>query len=117
MSVPGTNRNLDMLHVDLYSAFVKMRLVMEVLGHPIFLVEGFRTKERQEHLFNAGITRVIQSKHLKGRAIDVAFKKGDPYGWEHPWELLGAIGNALGLRWGGEWKSKDSTHFELPGGE
>ena len=28
------------------------------------------------------------------------------------WQKLGAIGEALGLRWGGRWKQADMGHFE-----
>lgn len=32
---------------------------------------------------------------------------------EPVWQVLGEIGEKLGLRWGGRWQQKDMGHFEL----
>ena len=57
-----------------------------------------------------------------GHAVDCAFVVIGPVGktvisWDesHPWKLYGEMGKALGLVWGGDWKSLiDRPHLELP---
>lgn len=93
--------------------FEKLVKIMRLLGHPIFLVEGFRTEDRQDYLYEAGISPVRESYHESGLAVDVAFKDPIPYSDDHPWQLMGEIGKMLGFVWGGDWKSRDMTHFEF----
>jgi len=63
-------------------------------------------------------TWTLKSKHLDGRAIDIApSKDGKAIWWNAPpevWERMGEIGEAHGAVWGGRWKNKDSPHFEEP---
>jgi peptidoglycan L-alanyl-D-glutamate endopeptidase CwlK len=60
-------------------------------------------------------------------AFDIAFRpiddpdtelREDLYGatWDGPWELVGLMGEKLGLVWGGRWRGakKDRPHFEDP---
>ncbi|MNU44069.1 Peptidoglycan L-alanyl-D-glutamate endopeptidase CwlK precursor [compost metagenome] len=51
------------------------------------------------------------------RAFDIAFMRDGKASWSdlEPWSQAGALGRALGLEWGGDWKSfKDRPHFQLP---
>ena len=61
-------------------------------------------------------TWTLESKHIKGKAIDlVPEKNGKPW-WSAPekvWERMGEIGEKCGLLWGGRWKEKDLPHFEI----
>ncbi len=36
------------------------------------VVEGMRTRKRQQELFNAGASRTMNSRHLTGHAVDLA---------------------------------------------
>lgn len=63
-------------------------------------------------------TGTMQSKHLVGKAIDVApsvvGKQGVP-DWKAPdavWLAMGEAAKAEGLEWGGSWKSVDKPHIE-----
>lgn len=86
-------------------------------GIEIVVIDTLRTEA--EHLKNLknGTSKVKRSKHCDGLAIDIApviclkLKNWAPY---HPlWKKIGLIGEALGLRWGGRWKSPyDPGHFE-----
>lgn len=76
------------------------------------------------------ITWTLKSRHIadiikgeKARAFDVALKnkegkihwnlKVDTQDDEVPdYEQLGAIGESIGLEWGGNWKVKDYPHFQ-----
>lgn len=83
----------------------------------IIVAEAYRTQARQDELFKKGptVTMVKVSKHTKGLAADIYFvncKRILKYE-EAPYLELGQIGEGLGLRWGGRWKSPfDPGHFE-----
>lgn len=62
-------------------------------------------------------TNTLRSNHMSGRAVDfVPVKNGRPW-WNAPkevWEIMGEIGEACGLKWGGRWKElADTPHFEM----
>jgi hypothetical protein len=88
----------------------------------VLIVDTLRTPA--EHAINlaAGTSWVARSTHLDGLAIDLvpyelytAAPGGDKLAWAaaHPlWPKIGAIGEALGLRWGGRWTIPDLGHFE-----
>ena len=88
---------------------------------------GKRTPERQLELFNAKKSKTLDSKHLTGRAVDVA---PYPIDWDdtdrfyHFAGYVFGIAESMGihLRWGGDWDSDftftdqsfhDLPHFEL----
>jgi len=90
-------------------------------GIPVVIVDTLRTPA--EHAVNLakGVSWTTHSKHLDGDAIDVVpYSVYDAHGadkllWEAGdpiWQKIGAIGEALGLRWGGRWKQADMGHFE-----
>ena len=85
----------------------------------IKLTQGRRTQEYQNDLYNQPwdgkdndgdgkvdeadekVTWTKNSKHIEGRAFDIAFEGADPYPKNFDWEKIGIIGEKLGLRWGG----------------
>jgi len=80
-----------------------------------------RTAEEQAENLAKGVSWVTHSKHQDGLAIDLApyeifLEKGpDKLQWDASdplWAKMGAIGESLGLRWGGRWKQQDLGHFE-----
>ncbi len=88
---------------------------------PIVIVETLRTPE--QHAINVanGRSWIARSLHCSGLAIDICpFDLFDLHGpdklaWnadEPVWQVLGKIGESIGLRWGGRWKQKDMGHFE-----
>jgi peptidoglycan L-alanyl-D-glutamate endopeptidase CwlK len=97
---------------------------------PVVTFTG-RTYEEQLACVAHGTSWTMKSKHLpqppeqKSEAIDIAPRVVMSMKWwapNHPsWDKLGAIGEGLGLRWGGRWegRKRDPGHFELnhdPGG-
>jgi len=89
---------------------------------PVFIVtEGLRTVDRQRELVQAGASRTMASKHLVGRAVDLAVVVGGEVRWD--WPLYATLGAALkahakdveiSIIWGGDWKTfRDGPHFEL----
>jgi peptidoglycan L-alanyl-D-glutamate endopeptidase CwlK len=85
------------------------------------VTEGLRTPERQAQLFKAGATRTLKSKHIVGRAVDLAAVVDGQVRWDWPLYHKIAVSmkraaEILGVRvqWGGDWVSfRDGPHWEL----
>lgn len=85
------------------------------------ITEGVRTLERQKELFEAGKSQTMNSRHLKGFAVDIAVFIDGKITWEFSKYQIVAdhikkIAKNLGIPivWGGDWVSfKDGPHFEL----
>ena len=85
------------------------------------VTEGLRTKDRQAQLFAKGASRTMNSKHLTGRAVDLAAMVDGEVRWD--WPLYHKLAKAMkdaadecGVKivWGGDWRTfKDGPHFEL----
>jgi len=90
-------------------------------GLPVMIVDTLRTPaEHAENLAN-GVSWTKHSKHLDGLAIDICpYSQYQLHGrnkleWdtESPvWQVIGAIIEKLGCRWGGRWMQKDMGHAE-----
>lgn len=86
------------------------------------VVEGVRSKARQKELVKKGASQTMHSKHLVGRAVDLAplNRDGTP-SWD--WRLYHPLAKhvkqaaaelGVAVTWGGDWKSfKDGPHWEL----
>jgi len=88
------------------------------------VISGTRTFEEQDRLFAQGRTkpgRIVTkarggfSNHTFGIAFDIGVFEGRKYLPESPkYKAVGALGVALGLEWGGNWKSiVDQPYFQL----
>lgn len=85
------------------------------------ITEGVRTLERQKELFESGKSQTMNSRHLKGFAVDIAVFIDGKITWEFPKYQIVAdhikkVAKDLGIPivWGGDWISfKDGPHFEL----
>ncbi len=91
-------------------------------GIPVCIVDTLRTPEEHAANLAKGVSWTAHSKHLDGCAIDIAPYEtflahgADKLLWDASdpvWARMGAIGEALGLRWGGRFR--DPGHFELHG--
>lgn len=88
---------------------------------PFIVTEGLRTTQRQAELLARGASKTMASKHITGRAVDVAAVVDGKVSWE--WKYYAQIATAfkqaatdlgIKIRWGGDWKYfKDGPHFEL----
>lgn len=107
---------------ELYAAFNEQ---MEFAGIPYIVTQTRRTPEEQAALYAQGrtkpgriVTWTLKSKHIEGKAFDIAILdgKGKPT-WDTKLYLKpGAIGEEVGLEWGGSWQKKDYPHFQLKEG-
>jgi peptidoglycan L-alanyl-D-glutamate endopeptidase CwlK len=112
------------VHPDLVRVVERARLAI-----PFIVVEGLRSRERQERLVAIGASRTLNSRHLTGHAVDLAYWLDDgddaPEAGEIRWDwpLARKIATAMktaateegvALVWGGDWKTfPDGPHFEL----
>lgn len=91
------------------------------------VVYGLRTEEEQRKLVAEGFSKTMNSKHLIGKAVDIA---PYPIDWKNSKRfyymagMVGAIAKDMNIkiRWGGDWDSDydfddqkfmDLAHFEL----
>ena len=85
------------------------------------ITEGVRTKERQQALFDSGKSQTMNSRHLSGKAVDIAVIKDGEITWDFKHyqtvaDHIKSIAKDMGVEivWGGDWKSlRDGPHFEL----
>ena len=93
-------------------------LASEVIKVADFSVlEGLRTPERQQELFDKGASKTLASRHLLGKAFDFA-PYPIPEDWDPPrfimlggYILAQARAMSIPLRWGGDW----AGNFKMPG--
>jgi peptidoglycan LD-endopeptidase CwlK len=92
-------------------------------GITLKIISGTRTYEEQNALYEQGRTKpgniVTKARggyswHNFGIAWDIGIFDGGRYLEESPlYAKAGAIGEKLGLEWGGRWKFSDEPHFQL----
>jgi len=115
------SRRLDDLDSEFRSRACELLARLTEAGIPVLIVGTFRTEEEQAENIRKGVSWTTLSRHLIGRAIDVApyevyqLHGGDKLQWNSDdpvWEKIGAVGKKLGLLWGGDWRQRDVGHFE-----
>lgn len=119
-------RDIDLLHPDLRHKALKLVELAKTKGIEIIISQTWRTKAEQDALYAQGRTRagsiVTNTKypyslHCWGVAFDIAVIINGKANWSAKYyDLVGPLGESLGLEWGGRWKSFiDRPHFQLPG--
>lgn len=112
-------RSLNGIHPDLRRV---MDRALQESPVDFVVIEGLRTRERQQQLVAQGASTTMNSRHITGHAVDIV-----PIGpngkvafdWPLYHKLAPAVKAAakaenVALVWGGDWKSfKDGPHFEL----
>jgi peptidoglycan LD-endopeptidase CwlK len=122
--LPRDHARLVGVHPDLVRVVVRARRSV-----PFIVTEGLRTRERQAQLVQIGASRTLNSRHLTGHAVDLAYWLDDGDGvpengeirWDWPlYERLGkamkaaAQAEQVPIDWGGDWpRFRDGPHFEL----
>jgi len=76
------------------------------------ITEGLRTKERQQELFSAGKSQTMNSRHLTGKAVDIAVFVNSKVTWEFDKyktvaDHIKSVAKSLDtpIVWGGDWVS------------
>lgn len=110
---------LKCVHPDLVSV---VKLAIRITPVDFRVLEGLRSQERQDKLFEQGKTKTRNSRHLTGHAVDLGAIVNGKINWS--WQYYEQIANAMKtaahdlkipIEWGGDWKTfKDGVHFQLP---
>lgn len=115
--------DLHSLHPYFRDRIIELVDACRKQGIELAVVETFRTHAKQSEYFGMGrkYTRSKggKSKHQYGLAVDVVPIVDSVAVWDNTalWRKIGAIGERLGLRWGGRWRAPyDPAHFEWAGG-
>lgn len=101
-------------------------LALKLTPIDFIITDGKRTIEEQRHYVKIGASKTMNSRHLKGDAIDfvalipdTSGKKKVSYRFEAMKKIAGAFKKAakqldIPIEWGGDWKSfKDTPHIQL----
>ena len=120
------------LHPDLKEEIGRILNALWVLGFKCIITDGVRTAEQQQLLYAKGRTApgsivthadgiIKKSNHQPkadgfGHAVDCCFIIDGKVSYpSNLMRVYGEMGKALGLVWGGDWKSLvDQPHLELP---
>jgi peptidoglycan LD-endopeptidase CwlK len=121
------SRKLNDIAPECRSIFFELLARCSEVGIPVYVVDTLRSSQEQAENIKKGVSWTTNSKHLPqppsglSYAIDICpyeiynLHGPDKLQWnnsEPAWQVLGKIGESLGLRWGGRWQKKDMGHFE-----
>lgn len=130
----GSNKRLEGVSAKLVSV---VELAASYVPFEVYVVEGKRSKERQEQLYAQGrtkpgkiVTWTLNSKHIDGLAVDLAPMVEGAIQWDDTFMFV-VIGQAMKkaskelnipIKWGYDWDGDgilqergetDGPHFEL----
>lgn len=112
MLTERSKKNLVGVHPDLVR-------VVEAAAEavPFIVTEGLRNLERQRQLVAAKKSWTLDSRHLSGHAVDVVDPDGryDIPDMDHIARVFKSVAKEMNIPivWGGDWKQRDTPHFEL----
>lgn len=121
---PRSAKNIATLKPEVQAMALALIEQAAEAGIEIRIISGTRTFAEQDVLFSQGRSKAGKivtnaqggySNHNFGIAFDVGVFEGGKYLAESPkYKAVGALGIALGLEWGGNWKTiQDEPHFQL----
>ena len=108
-------RGIDARLVSVLNELVK---IMDVT-----IIEGLRSEQRQEKLLKEGSTKTKFSKHITGKAVDLApypidWNDRDRFHYFAGYVIGIASSMGIKIRWGGDWdmdtQTKDNNFDDLP---
>ncbi|MGL5713841.1 MAG: M15 family metallopeptidase [Paraclostridium sp.] len=100
---------------------IVLGLMLELAPYDFVVTEGLRTLERQKQLVAEGKSKTMNSRHLNGKAFDIAILVSGSVTWDKKYydkwaSVFLDISKRLGfdVEWGGSWKSfVDCPHFQI----
>lgn len=100
---------------------ILLGLMLEYSPYDFVVTEGLRTKERQAQLVAEGKSKTMNSKHIIGKAFDIAILIDNKVSWEHKYykefaDVITKLAERLGfpIECGCYWKSfVDCPHFQI----
>jgi len=120
-------RGIEHLHPKMRAKAEELLKICGEKGMPLLITETFRTTAEQDALYAQGrtapgniVTNAKGSSYQSGHQWGVAFDfcrnvKGKEWDDSDGFFLkVGVLGKSIGLAWGGDWKTPDKPHLELP---
>jgi peptidoglycan LD-endopeptidase CwlK len=115
------SRDIEELVTELREKFADFCMAMDRAGIRFIVTSARRTQAEQDALYAQGrtlpgkkVTWTRRSKHIEGKAFDIAILNNGKVTWElEDYLKAGEIGESVGLIWGGSWQRKDYPHFEI----
>ena len=123
---PKSRLKLNGVHRDLVAVVER---AITISSKDFTVIEGLRSIERQKQLYAAGKSKILNSRHITGHAVDLAPwpTNGDfdsdgilnIADWDEYYPIADAMKEAaqdlgVSLEWGGDWKGfPDGPHFQL----
>lgn len=116
------SRDPKKLVPELYALYLLFTEEMKKAGIDYILTSTIRLQSEQDALYEQGrtkpgpiVTWTRKSKHIEGKAFDIAIMKNGKITWATAdYKPAVEIGIRVGLECGGSWgKSKDWPHFQL----
>jgi hypothetical protein len=96
-----------------------VRRAIEITKVDFAVTEGVRTAERQRELVTKGASQTMDSKHIKGEAVDLVAYLGSRISWElNLYDDIAAamrqaaIEQDVALRWGAAWNIPDIRNWK-----
>lgn len=96
-----------------------VKRAIEITDIDFGVIEGLRSLEKQKELVASGASKTLKSKHLDGRAVDLAAYLGSRLSWEITLydNIADAIKQAaielnVKIRWGAAWHIPDIRKYE-----
>ncbi|WP_214659097.1 M15 family metallopeptidase [Candidatus Formimonas warabiya] len=119
-------REINLLHPDLQTKCNRLIDLAKSKGHNIIITQTLRSKQEQDDMYAQGRTKpgkivtevkYPRSMHCWGLAFDIAVLLNGLVTWDTKfYDQIGPLAAAIGLEWGGSWKSfVDKPHYQLPG--
>jgi peptidoglycan L-alanyl-D-glutamate endopeptidase CwlK len=109
-----SSRKIDDLVPALVALYYKFADECDRQGLQFIVTCTKRLRAEQKALVASGASKTMNSKHLTGKAFDIAVMKNGKVSWVFDdYKPYGKIGEDLGLEWGGSWKFRDGPHFQL----
>lgn len=123
-----SQRSIDRL-IGVHPDLVKVvKRAIEISEYDFMVVEGLRTLETQKEYVKKGVSKTLNSRHLKqsdgfGHAVDLAPLENGAIDWNNKKGQFDSVSKAmtqaskeLGVKieWGGSWKSfVDKPHYQI----
>lgn len=124
-----SQRSIDRMsgvHPDLVKV---VKRAIELSEYDFMVVEGLRTIETQKEYVKKGVSKTMNSRHLRqsdgfGHAVDLAPLENGAIDWKNSKGQFDSVSKAMKqasrelgveIEWGGDWKSfVDKPHFQVP---
>ena len=119
-TVTKANRDINSLQPVAQKAARLFLDTCKARGIDIFVTEYHRSQARQNYLYEQGRTRpgkivtwTKNSNHTSGYAWDIAVNPPNALYDANIIARAGQVAKELGIEWGGDWKEKDTPHFQV----